>query len=86
MAIRNITETENQEGLLFKLDNGDQKALDLIQEKWGFKDKESALRFALAVLYSSADTKKLYVVESSGKTSPLFPNSALLTLTANESK
>lgn len=48
MAIKKLTETE--EALNIEINNGDLGALNEIIINWGFKDKESALRFAIAVL------------------------------------
>lgn len=42
-----IEETDAQK---FDIYNGDWEALKAATEKWGFRDEESALRFALAVL------------------------------------
>jgi hypothetical protein len=48
MAINLIT--DQPEGFQIDINNGDLKALSEIVNKWRFKDKESALRFAIAVL------------------------------------
>lgn len=44
---RNINDSEGQG---FDVFNGDWEALRAATEKWGLKDEESALRFALAIL------------------------------------
>ncbi len=41
---------DQPEGLQIDINNGDLRVLREIVNKWRFKDKESALRFALAVL------------------------------------
>lgn len=48
MAIRKLS--DNSEGLQIEINNGDLLALNEIISNWSFKDKESALRFAIAVL------------------------------------
>jgi hypothetical protein len=53
MAIERITETDDV--LTLEVNNGDLNALSEIQGKWKFKDKESVLRFALAVLSLSSN-------------------------------
>jgi len=46
-----IIEEEAENGILtIRLDNGDYKVLKEIVDKWKFKDREIALRFALAIL------------------------------------
>ncbi len=48
MAIKKID--ESAENLRIEINNGDFNALNEIIKKWKFKDKESALRFAIAIL------------------------------------
>lgn len=52
MAINPIEDTDKN--LKIDIINGDLKALDDIMNKWKFKDKASALRFAIAVLTQSS--------------------------------
>jgi len=51
MAIERIEDTEK--GLDIIITNGDRRALAKIKEEWKFKNEESALRFAIAVLVQS---------------------------------
>ncbi len=71
--------TETTEELTLKINNGDKKALEQITEEWKFKDAESALRFALAVLVKAVTigNKKLSI-EENGKNTTLVPGEALL--------
>lgn len=48
-------DVEGTKGQLMKIYNGDWAALQEITKKWNFKDEESALRFALAVLTQAED-------------------------------
>jgi hypothetical protein len=50
MSLKIIKEEVDQGSLLIQLDNGDYAVLNEIVAKWGFKDRENALRFALAIL------------------------------------
>jgi hypothetical protein len=52
MAINQIEDTE--QNLKIDINNGDLKALEDIINNWKFKDKASALRFAIAVLKQSS--------------------------------
>lgn len=49
MAIKKLSEQE-PDTLTLEINNGDLNALNEIVKKWDFRDSESALRFALAVL------------------------------------
>lgn len=51
MAINKIE--DNNEKLVVELNNGDLRVLKDIVEKWDLKDKESGLRFGLAILNMS---------------------------------
>ncbi|MGH7202861.1 MAG: hypothetical protein ACREHC_00260 [Candidatus Levyibacteriota bacterium] len=76
MAIVKTTETEQE--LNLKVDNGDLAAIKDIKGKWNFKDKESVLRFALAILAkATSSNKKVYIDENDKKTA-LVPGDALL--------
>lgn len=53
MAIKkdgSIYKIEESDAQKFSVYNGDWEALKAATEKWGLKDEESALRFALAIL------------------------------------
>lgn len=66
-----ITKIPNLDGInedqqrMLKLDNGDLKGLREVIEKYGFKDEEAALRFALLVLLKAEDNA-VWVVENDG--------------------
>ena len=78
MAITRSTSsppTENE--LTLAVNNGDLDALKTIVRELGFKNEESVLRFALAVLSRSA-TRSISIVEKDGKTVSLTPSANLL--------
>lgn len=50
MSLKIISEEQDQGILTVQLDNGDYRVLNQIVNKWKFKDRENALRFALAIL------------------------------------
>lgn len=84
MAIIRFTSEPPVEGelpLLFN--NGDLLALKTAVEKLGFKDEESLLRYALAVISKSA-TRTLTVIDQDGKSIALNPSESLLA--QNEAK
>ena len=75
MAVKIIS--DKSEILEVGIDNGDLKALNEIIEKWNFKNKESALRFAIAVL-SITNKKTLYQEKESWEKVALQPTSSLI--------
>ena len=75
MAIDKVQETADK--LSIDINNGDLKALAEIKEKWKFKDKESALRFALAVLTLSGNGN-LSIRKADGTSKLLQPGDELL--------
>lgn len=79
MAIRRETSTytpkENE--LLLVVDNGDLKSLKDAVERLDFKNEESVLRFAVAVLAQSA-TRVISVTLPTGSRVNLSPSSELL--------
>ena len=68
---------ENPIELGLIINNGDFQALKKTVERLGFKDEESMLRFALAVLAQSA-TRSLKVTDTNGKEVTLNPSETLL--------
>lgn len=50
MSLKIISEEPDNGILTIQLDNGDYQVLNEIFIKWGIKDRENALRFALAIL------------------------------------
>jgi hypothetical protein len=82
MAIKNITSVSpnpppSSDALTFSFDNGDRNVLELIKNKWKFKDEESLLRFALAVLVK-AEGNSVSVKNESGGEINLKPSDDLL--------
>lgn len=72
------TNPETPEGALpLLISNGDLVALKEAVAKLGFKNEESLLRYALAVLSKSA-TRTLTVIDQDGKSIALNPSESLL--------
>lgn len=65
--------------IFFYLENGDLKVLDEIKEKWNFKDRESVIRFALAVM-SQAKGQALFVMDEKNEKKGLKPSDNLLNI------
>lgn len=77
MAIKRINDEAKKDGEIeVKIDNGDFQALQEIQDKWEFIDKEAILRFAIAALTIS-NGGTLYV-EKDGKKTIITPADSLL--------
>lgn len=86
MAILRKTSDQPEAELPLVFNNGDFATLKDAVARLGFKDEESLLRFALAVLSKSA-TRTLTVIDQDGKSLPLNPSEALLKPTvAKETK
>ena len=80
MALKEIRKGENTNdlnGILLNLNNGDLIALEETVKKWGFKDNESALRFALAVIAQS-EGGLVYIDSKDQKKIGLKPSQELL--------
>ncbi len=75
MAIIKINEDAND--LQLTINNGDLRALNQIKIKWGFKDNESILRFAIAALTLTEDGD-LYADHKDGTRRLLKPAEELL--------
>jgi hypothetical protein len=56
MSLKIMAENTDKGIINIQLDNGEYKVLKEIVEKWGFKNRENALQFALSVLSDSQDT------------------------------
>ncbi len=69
-------EQGGEESLTIAFSNGDLKTLKAIKEKWSFKDEESLLKFALAIL-TKGDSKNLYLSVNGEKVN-ITPAEALL--------
>lgn len=80
MALKEVQKTDTNiatlAGILLNLDNGDLAAVDAATTKLGFKNRESLLRYALAVI-AQTDTPLLYVSKGSDKIA-LAPSQDLL--------
>jgi len=62
------------DGLDVAITNGDLQALRQIFEEWGFKDEESVLRYALAVMTKVTNSNKaLFYENEQGEKIGLFP-------------
>lgn len=72
-----VTKVDNPEKLELEVNNGDLKALNEIIETWDFKDKESALRFAIAVM-KITKPGRLFQEENNGTKSALLPTEILM--------
>lgn len=75
MAINKIE--EKADSLRIDINNGDLSALHEIMKKWNFKDKESALRFGIAIL-TMTEKGSLYQGKSDGSKLALQPAEALI--------
>ncbi|MEI8295357.1 MAG: hypothetical protein WCG04_02395 [Alphaproteobacteria bacterium] len=63
--------------LTIKLDNGDYKVLNEIVKKWKFKDRESVLRYSLALLDVS-ERGNLFKRDKDGSEIALNPSDQLI--------
>lgn len=77
MSLKIISEEPNNGILTIQLDNGDYKVLMEIVKKWKFKDRENALRFALAIL-SDTENGTLSRKRDDGVHSLLVPTDEIL--------
>lgn len=82
MAIRELSDQSNDLKKVYELDNGDLAALGEVEKKWNFKDKESALKFALAILYKS-EKPEIFIGLGDSKI-PLSPADSLLKEVASD--
>lgn len=62
----------------YEINNGDLEALNTVVDKWNFKNIESALRFAVAVLVKSADSKEINYTDTNKNDIALVPGDSLL--------
>lgn len=67
----------NNDVLKLDINNGDLEALKKAVERFGFKNEESLLRYALAVLTKSA-VSSLTITDSGGQKTALYPADSLL--------
>lgn len=77
MSLKIIKEEADSGTLTIQLDNGDYKVLNEIVQKWRFKDRENALRFALAIL-SDTENGTLARKREDGAHSLLVPTDEIL--------
>jgi hypothetical protein len=79
MAIKKDNTLSTEEEAVLRIDNGDLKALKVIQSTWNLKDLESAIIFAVGVLRFAEDTKKVFVEQvGQDKPVPITPSEKLL--------
>jgi len=81
-----IVRTENPlttDELPLVFNNGDLAALQKAVNRLGFKDEESLLRYALAVISMSA-TRTLTIIDQDGKSIALNPSESLLLQVADK--
>lgn len=76
MAIVKISEDNTAGSRTVEINNGDLNALNKIHDEWDFKDIESALRYAVAVL-SIAKDKKLFYERDDGEKVIIEPADSL---------
>lgn len=76
MAIKKISSDDQQGTRTVEISNGDLVALNKIIDEWDFKDIESALRYAVAVL-SIAKDKKLFYEKEDGEKVTIEPADSL---------
>lgn len=69
-------QTSNFDGLFVGLSNGDKMAIEEAMQRWHFKDVESLIKFALAVLIKAENGKLSAQVE--GSQINLIPSDSLL--------
>lgn len=66
----------------FEFNNGDYQAMNNVEKEWKFRNKESLLRFALAVLVR-AKNRLILVQDENGAWQPVRPGVDLLVSTEN---
>jgi hypothetical protein len=76
MAIKRLDDLSDDEKVTLEINNGDNQILGEIVEQWKFKDKETALRFALAVL-SKAKKRSVQVQNEAGEKITIEPAETL---------
>lgn len=76
MAIKKISNDDQLGTRTVEISNGDLQALNKINDEWNFKDIESALRYAVAVL-SIAKDKKLFYEKEDGEKVTIEPADSL---------
>lgn len=85
MAIVKISEDDAQGSRNVEINNGDLVALNKIINEWDFKDVESALRYAVAVLAIAKD-KKLFYENATGDKVTIEPADSLKRETSHDQK
>ena len=64
------------EGFFIGLNNGDRVALEQVMQKWNFRDEESFIRFAIALMVK-AEGNRIWI-QINGLQTILTPNENLL--------
>ncbi len=76
MAIVRQPDQTNDDQLNVNINNGDLAALQAIKDRFGLRDEEAVLRFALAILTKST-SPTIYVEDENGVKVGLSPSEAL---------
>ena len=76
--VRKLPENEDRPVLILELDNGDRKIFESVKKDWNFKDEESLVRFAIAILSKSSDKKTIAYPDDSGELQVAKPQDSLL--------
>jgi hypothetical protein len=78
MAIKKLpSEINSTTSIALNFDNGDYEILHKIKQQWNFKDEESLLRFALAILYKAGE-HSVSVKDDGGNEITLKPTENML--------
>lgn len=78
MAIKKLpSEIHAASSVALNFDNGDYEVLNTIKKQWNFKDEESLLRFALAILYKAGE-HSVSVKDETGNEVTLKPTENML--------
>lgn len=73
-----IIKEDKQDQFIIEFNNGDLGALNEIIEQWNFKDKISAIKFALAVMLQSKEASLTIKDKEGGYPRTLVPSDNLL--------
>lgn len=78
MAIKKLpSDIHASDSVALNFDNGDYAVLNTIKQQWNFKDEESLLRFALAILYKAGE-HSVSVRDETGNEVTLKPTENML--------
>ncbi|HDV5783367.1 TPA: hypothetical protein RJD83_000279 [Legionella pneumophila] len=71
-----VKSQEKEDKLILEIDNGDLSKLNDVMEKWGFKDYQSFMRFAVSILLLNEE--KSVGIKLDGLKQDIAPASDLL--------